>query len=190
MKLSVAVLNALFAAALAAPAPGLAPRSNTRARIEARRGGAKSYRQGQGHHHDGSGSSSSLSRSPAAPTGSALPSGFPSPALPSASPSSGASSVRPSATAAAQQASASSSSETTTTHSTADVEYNESWAGAVVTGSDMTGVSASFEVPDPAIPTSGQTSATEHTASTWIGMDGYVGSSNSLSNTDSSWIAG
>lgn len=202
MKLSIAVLNALFAAALAAPAPGLAPRSNTRARIEARRGGAKSYRQGQGHHHDGSGASSSLSRSPAAPTGSVLPSGFPSPSapsgspsspsVPSGSPSSGASSARPSATAAAQQASASSSSssETSTTHSTADVEYNESWAGAVVTGSDMTGVSASFEVPDPATPTSGQTSATEHTASTWIGMDGYVSSSNSLSKKDWSWIAG
>ncbi|KAF3009393.1 hypothetical protein E8E14_009008 [Neopestalotiopsis sp. 37M] len=193
MKLSIAVLNALAVAALAAPNPGPAPRSNTRARIDARRGNARSHRQGSSsHHHDGSSSSSLAPGSPAAPTGSAaMPSGFPSasafpaPAVPSSASSAAAAASKPSATAAAPaQASASSSSSSSSSeaasssssssaHASADVEYNESWAGAVVTGSDMTGVSASFEVPDPAIPTSGQTSATYHTASVWIGMDGY-----------------
>ncbi|KAK6197239.1 hypothetical protein LQW54_010809 [Pestalotiopsis sp. IQ-011] len=54
-----------------------------------------------------------------------------------------------------------------------NVDYNESWAGSVVTGSGMTGVSGSFVVPEPKIPTSGQVDAQEHVASVWIGMDGY-----------------
>ncbi|KAI1357300.1 aspergillopepsin-2 [Xylaria arbuscula] len=54
-------------------------------------------------------------------------------------------------------------------------EYiNESWAGAVVTGSSFTGVSATFTVPTPLKPTDGaQQSAPYHIASAWIGMDGY-----------------
>ncbi|KAI0967667.1 peptidase G1 [Xylaria arbuscula] len=51
---------------------------------------------------------------------------------------------------------------------------NESWAGAVVTGSSFTGVSATFTVPTPQKPTDGaQQSAPYHIASAWIGMDGY-----------------
>ncbi|ETS82662.1 hypothetical protein PFICI_04538 [Pestalotiopsis fici W106-1] len=178
MKLSITVLNALFAAALAAPAPGsgLAPRSNTRARLDSRRA-AKSHKQG--HHHHAS-SSASLSRSSAAASPTLVfPSGFlPSSSSSSVVPSSLSSSSLAAAalsvpSATATRASASSSSATAVVHASSDVEYNESWAGAVVTGSDMTGVSASFAVPDPAIPSSGQTSATEHTASVWIGMDGY-----------------
>ncbi|KAI0426290.1 peptidase G1 [Xylaria sp. FL1042] len=53
-------------------------------------------------------------------------------------------------------------------------DINESWAGAVVTGSSFTGVSATFTVPTPRKPTDGaQQSASAHIASTWIGMDGY-----------------
>ncbi|KAI1270128.1 peptidase G1 [Xylariaceae sp. FL1019] len=51
---------------------------------------------------------------------------------------------------------------------------NESWAGAVVTGSSFTGVSATFTVPTPELPTDGnQASSPIHIASAWIGMDGY-----------------
>ncbi|KAK6064043.1 peptidase A4 family protein [Seiridium cupressi] len=64
-------------------------------------------------------------------------------------------------------------STSTNTEAESDVELNASWAGAVVTGTGFTGVSASFTVPTPKIPTDGETSATYHTASSWIGMDGY-----------------
>lgn len=62
-----------------------------------------------------------------------------------------------------------------------DEWYNESWAGAVLSGV-YTGVSASFPIPKPAIGTTGETSASEFTASTWIGIDGY--------NCDNLWQAG
>ncbi|TEY74753.1 hypothetical protein BOTCAL_0070g00200 [Botryotinia calthae] len=60
--------------------------------------------------------------------------------------------------------------------------YNESWAGAVLTGAVYTGVSASFPIPKPAIGTTGETSASDFTASTWIGIDGY--------NCNNLWQAG
>ncbi|KAH6658544.1 peptidase A4 family-domain-containing protein [Truncatella angustata] len=161
MKLSVAVLNALFVAALAAPAPGSAPRSNTKARLDARRAAARGHQKS--HHHD---SGSSSSRLPSA-FPSALPSGSPSPVRSSAAVSA------PSSTAAPTSSSSATASHSTSKQASSDVDYNESWAGSVVTGTGMTGVSATFEVPTPKIPTDGQTSATEHTASVWIGMDGY-----------------
>ncbi|RAL58708.1 hypothetical protein DID88_003065 [Monilinia fructigena] len=42
--------------------------------------------------------------------------------------------------------------------------------------------SASFPIPKPAIGTTGETSASEFTASTWVGIDGY--------NCDNLWQAG
>ncbi|KAF7872447.1 hypothetical protein EAF04_003368 [Stromatinia cepivora] len=63
-----------------------------------------------------------------------------------------------------------------------DEYYNESWAGAVLTGAAYTGVSASFPIPKPAVGTTGETSASYFTASTWVGIDGY--------NCDNLWQAG
>lgn len=63
-----------------------------------------------------------------------------------------------------------------------DEYYNESWAGAVLTGSAYTGVSATFPIPKPAVGTTGETSASEFSASTWLGIDGY--------NCDNLWQAG
>lgn len=74
---------------------------------------------------------------------------------------------------AARRAGSLHKSATPASKAASETELNESWAGAVLTGKDFTGVSASFTVPEPKIPTDGQTSATYHTASTWIGMDGY-----------------
>ncbi|KAI9647251.1 hypothetical protein NHQ30_003634 [Ciborinia camelliae] len=54
-----------------------------------------------------------------------------------------------------------------------DEYYNDSWAGAVLTGAAYTGVSSSFPIPKPAVGTTGETSASDFTASTWIGIDGY-----------------
>lgn len=51
-----------------------------------------------------------------------------------------------------------------------------------MTGSTYTGVSASFPIPKPAVGTTGETSASEFTASTWVGIDGY--------NCDNLWQAG
>ncbi|ESZ98638.1 hypothetical protein SBOR_0978 [Sclerotinia borealis F-4128] len=61
-------------------------------------------------------------------------------------------------------------------------DYNVSWAGAVLTGAAYTGVSASFPIPKPAVGTTGETSASDFTASTWIGIDGY--------NCNNLWQAG
>ncbi|APA05637.1 hypothetical protein SS1G_02038 [Sclerotinia sclerotiorum 1980 UF-70] len=61
-------------------------------------------------------------------------------------------------------------------------DYNVSWAGAVLTGAAYTGVSASFAIPKPAVGTTGETSASDFTASSWVGIDGY--------NCDNLWQAG
>ncbi|KAF7944769.1 uncharacterized protein EAE97_005402 [Botrytis byssoidea] len=60
--------------------------------------------------------------------------------------------------------------------------YNESWSGAVLTGAVYTGVSASFSIPKPQVGTTGETSASDFTASTWVGIDGY--------NCNNLWQAG
>ncbi|KAF3762094.1 concanavalin A-like lectin/glucanase, partial [Cryphonectria parasitica EP155] len=57
-----------------------------------------------------------------------------------------------------------------------DDEYNANWAGVVAQTDEgsITGVSASFTLPTVKKPTDGdQVNATDHTASTWIGIDGY-----------------
>lgn len=57
-----------------------------------------------------------------------------------------------------------------------DVEYNENWAGVVseTTAGSVTGVYADFVLPTIKKPTDGdQVDATVHTASQWIGIDGY-----------------
>ncbi|KAB8301237.1 hypothetical protein EYC80_003124 [Monilinia laxa] len=51
--------------------------------------------------------------------------------------------------------------------------YNESWAGAVLDGV-YTGISASFPIPKPAVGTTGETSASEFTASTWEKSNGEI----------------
>ncbi|QSZ33676.1 hypothetical protein DSL72_005247 [Monilinia vaccinii-corymbosi] len=51
-------------------------------------------------------------------------------------------------------------------------EYNTEWAGAVLKGR-YTGVSASFAIPQTAVGTTGETTASSFVASSWIGLDGY-----------------
>jgi len=55
------------------------------------------------------------------------------------------------------------------------VDYSENWAGAVLTsppsGETFNGVSASFTVPTPAVP-SGKSKRGTYSASAWVGIDG------------------
>lgn len=55
------------------------------------------------------------------------------------------------------------------------VSYSENWSGAVLTsppsGQTFNGVSASFVVPTPKVP-SGQSSSGTYAASAWVGIDG------------------
>lgn len=54
-------------------------------------------------------------------------------------------------------------------------EYDENWAGAVVTGEGITEASGSFKVLTAKVPTSQEAGESEYTASAWVGMDGYNG---------------
>ncbi|KAL1861394.1 hypothetical protein Daus18300_008925 [Diaporthe australafricana] len=61
-------------------------------------------------------------------------------------------------------------------------QYDENWAGAVLTGKSVTAASGSFPVLKAAVPTEKETGEKEYTASAWIGLDGY--------NCDGLWQAG
>lgn len=61
-------------------------------------------------------------------------------------------------------------------------QYDENWAGAVLTGESVTAASGSFPVLKAAVPTEKETGEKEYTASAWIGLDGY--------NCDGLWQAG
>ncbi|KAJ0104283.1 aspergillopepsin-2 heavy chain [Diaporthe amygdali] len=52
-------------------------------------------------------------------------------------------------------------------------DYNENWAGAVLTGKSVTAASGSFPVLKAAVPTSKEAGEKEYTASAWVGLDGY-----------------
>ncbi|KAL7787054.1 peptidase A4 family domain-containing protein [Trichoderma ceciliae] len=58
-----------------------------------------------------------------------------------------------------------------------DVSYSGNWSGAVITsppaGETFDGVSASFVVPSPKVP-SGSSSRGTYSASAWVGIDGYT----------------
>ncbi|ETS81572.1 hypothetical protein PFICI_06574 [Pestalotiopsis fici W106-1] len=151
MRLSLTVVNALVAAALAAPSPR--PRSTLRAR-HARRTALRhgEFRDSPASLIYSSGSLDLLDSLLSAPESDS------------------------SSAAAASESSKNStvSHPATSQKASTYVDYNDSWAGSVVTGTGMTGVSGSFVVPEPKIPTNGnQVSAQEHVASVWIGMDGY-----------------
>ncbi|KAF2996179.1 hypothetical protein E8E14_004835 [Neopestalotiopsis sp. 37M] len=148
MRLSLTVVNALVAAAVAAPSP--APRSTLKAR-HARR---TALRHGE------------FRDSPASLFSSSGSLGLLDSLLSAAKPDESES--------ASDEDSTASHSAATSQKAASNVDYNESWAGSVVTGTGMTGVSGSFVVPEPKIPTNGnQVSAQEHVVSAWIGMDGY-----------------
>lgn len=59
----------------------------------------------------------------------------------------------------------------------ANVDYNENWAGAALTSLDsgeyFEAVSSTFTIPDPTIPTDVEATGTSYTVSSWIGIDGY-----------------
>lgn len=102
--------------------------------------------------------------------GSSGSSGYGSSGYGGSSASAAASAPTASSVNTAQQSTSSSTS------SSANDEYNENWAGVVSQGTEgtVTGVSASFVLPTVKKPTDGaQVDATTHTASTWIGIDGY-----------------
>lgn len=61
-------------------------------------------------------------------------------------------------------------------------EYNENWAGAVLTGESVTAASGSFPVLKAAVPTEKEAGEKEYTASAWVGLDGY--------NCNGLWQAG
>lgn len=61
-------------------------------------------------------------------------------------------------------------------------DYNENWAGAVLTGEKVTAASGSFPVLKAAVPTKKETGEKEYTASAWVGLDGY--------NCNGLWQAG
>lgn len=65
----------------------------------------------------------------------------------------------------------------------ADDDYNSNWAGAVVTGDDITEASGSFEVLKVKVPTAQEAGESEYTASAWVGLSGYSG-------CDGLWQAG
>lgn len=52
-------------------------------------------------------------------------------------------------------------------------EYNENWAGAVLTGKSVTAASGSFPVLKAAVPTQKEAGEKEYTASAWTCLDGY-----------------
>lgn len=62
-------------------------------------------------------------------------------------------------------------------------EYNENWAGAVVTGESITEASGNFKVLTAKVPTKQETGESEYTASAWVGLSGYSG-------CDGLWQAG
>lgn len=120
-----------------------------------------------------SGSDSSAGASPSGSFGSSGSSGSGSGSSGSGSSGFGGQS---SATAAASVPSSTSVATQVDSTSNTDDEYNENWAGVVVQGDEgsVTGVSASFALPTIKRATSGvQADATTHTASQWIGIDGY-----------------
>ncbi|KAI3399466.1 hypothetical protein diail_6728 [Diaporthe ilicicola] len=51
--------------------------------------------------------------------------------------------------------------------------YGRNWAGAVLTGKQVTAASGSFPVVTAAVPTTKEAGETEYTASAWVGLDGY-----------------
>lgn len=61
-------------------------------------------------------------------------------------------------------------------------DYNENWAGAVLTGESVTAASGSFPVLKAAVPTQKEAGEKEYTASAWVGLDGY--------NCNGLWQAG
>ncbi|EFW99087.1 acid proteinase [Grosmannia clavigera kw1407] len=56
-------------------------------------------------------------------------------------------------------------------NNSANVEYSNNWAGAVLIGTDYTSVTGTFVVPTPKEPT-GASSDTQYSASAWVGIDG------------------
>ncbi|KUI63180.1 Aspergillopepsin-2 [Cytospora mali] len=60
----------------------------------------------------------------------------------------------------------------TTSHSAND-EYDTNWAGAVVTGENITEAYGSFKVLTANIPTKQEAGENSYTASAWVGMSGY-----------------
>ncbi|KAK7749685.1 hypothetical protein SLS53_000264 [Cytospora paraplurivora] len=51
-------------------------------------------------------------------------------------------------------------------------DYDLNWAGAVVTGDDITGASGSFKVLNASVPTKQEAGEKEYTASAWVGLSG------------------
>lgn len=52
-------------------------------------------------------------------------------------------------------------------------ETSHNWSGAVVTGSNITGISATFPVINPHVPTIGEVGKDAYFATAWLGIDGY-----------------
>lgn len=158
MKLSIAIINSLAALAYAAPAPisgsktperanlALQARMNRHARLMNKRNGGGPG-SGGSHRQGQESATSTVAVAVAAAT-----------------------------TSATSSAAAATSTATTKQSSSSNDEYNENWAGVVVQGDEgsVTGVTGTFTLPTVELPTTGdQLDATYHTASTWIGIDGY-----------------
>jgi hypothetical protein len=61
-------------------------------------------------------------------------------------------------------------------------EYNPTWAGAVLTGSEIHAVTGTFVVPSITVPDSGD-STQLYCISAWVGIDGYGSASQSILQT-------
>lgn len=205
MKFSAAIISALAATAIAAPAPAsnkpaqLARKSRMRraARLN-HKSHSKGFSASEGQDggfgggfggFGGDQDSGSTWGTPTGAAGGSWPTGTSSGSYGQSSGSFGSGSGGygssgyggSSASAAASAPTASSvntaqQSTSSSTASSANDELNENWAGVVSQGDEgsVTGVSASFVLPTVKKPTDGsQVDATTHTASTWIGIDGY-----------------
>lgn len=175
MKFSAAIISGLAAAAIAAPAPAsnvqpgeLARRTRMNRRTQFMH---KSHSKGS---QSGWGSNSGWGSqgSPTGAAGGSIPTGTSSGGYGS----SGSGYGGQGSASAAASAPTSASSTSTNSFASSDDELNENWAGVVSQGDEgtVTGVSASFALPTIKKPTDGaQIDATVHTASQWIGIDGY-----------------
>ncbi|CAJ2506781.1 Uu.00g079670.m01.CDS01 [Anthostomella pinea] len=65
-------------------------------------------------------------------------------------------------------------------------EHSSNWSGAVVTGQNITGVSATFPVLDANIPKVNETGKDAYLATAWVGIDGY----NATDDCPGLWQAG
>lgn len=181
MKFSAAIISGLAAGAIAAPAPASNVKPGElvrRARLNRHaqfmhKSRSKSSQSGWGSSSDwGSSSGWGSQGSPTGAAGGSKPTGTSSGGYGS----SGSGYGGQGASSAAASAPTSASSTSTNSFASSDDELNENWAGVVSQGDEgtVTGVSASFALPTIEKPTDGaQVDATVHTASQWIGIDGY-----------------